>query len=42
MLISDAPARSAKAFPFPVFFQEFEVTLNDLPMPPRSSTTAGA
>ncbi|OUZ03311.1 hypothetical protein B0172_02599 [Mycobacterium avium subsp. paratuberculosis] len=42
MLISDAPARSARACPSPVYSQEFEVTLNDLPMPPVASTTAGA
>ena len=42
MLISVAPARSARAWPSPVYSQEFEVTLNDLPMPPVASTTAGA
>ncbi|CNJ82170.1 Uncharacterised protein [Mycobacterium tuberculosis] len=42
MLISVAPARSANACPSPVYSQEFEVTLNDLPIPPVASTTAGA
>ena len=42
MLISVAPARSASACPSPVYSQEFEVTLKDLPMPPVASTTAGA
>ena len=42
MLISDAPARRASACPSPVYSQEFDVTLNDLPMPPVASTTAGA
>ena len=42
MLISVAPARSASAWPSPVYSQELEVTLNDLPMPPVASTTAGA
>ena len=42
MLISVAPARSASAWPSPVYSQEFEVTLKDLPMPPVASTTAGA
>lgn len=42
MLISDAPARSASAWPSPVYSQEFEVTLNDLPIPPVANTTAGA
>ncbi len=36
------PARSASAWPSPVYSQELEVTLNDLPMPPVASTTAGA
>ena len=42
MLIRVAPARSARAWPSPVYSQELEVTLNDLPMPPVASTTAGA
>ncbi len=42
MLISEAPARSASAWPSPVYSQEFEVTLNDLPMPPVARITAGA
>ena len=41
MLISVAPARSASACPSPVYSHEFDVTLNDLPMPPVASTTAG-
>src|SRR6185312_13158841 len=36
------PARSASAWPSPVYSQEFEVTLKDLPTPPVASTTAGA
>ncbi len=42
MLTSEAPARSARACPSPVYSQELEVTWNDLPMPPVASTTAGA
>ncbi len=42
MLIREAPARSARAWPSPVYSQEFEVTLNDLPMPPVARITAGA
>ena len=42
MLISAEPARSARACPSPVYSQEFDDTLNDLPMPPVASTTAGA
>ena len=42
MLSSVAPACSARACPSPVYSQEFDVTLNDLPMPPVASTTAGA
>ncbi|SHV11303.1 Uncharacterised protein [Mycobacteroides abscessus subsp. abscessus] len=42
MLMSVAPARSARAWPSPVYSQEFDDTLNDLPMPPVASTTAGA
>ena len=42
MLISEAPARSASAWPSPVYSQELDVTLNDLPMPPVASTTEGA
>ena len=42
MLISFAPARRASAWPSPVYSHEFDVTLNDLPMPPVASTTAGA
>src|SRR5438067_9807489 len=40
MLINVAPARSASACPSPVYSQEFEVTLNDLPMPPVAITTS--
>ena len=42
MLISLAPARRARACPSPVYSQELEVTLNDLPMPPVARMTAGA
>ncbi len=42
MLTSVAPARRASACPSPVYSQELLVTLNDLPMPPVASTTAGA
>ena len=42
MLSRVEPARSARACPSPVYSHEFEVTLNDLPMPPVASTTAGA
>ena len=42
MLISVPPASMASACPSPVYSQEFEVTLNALPMPPVASTTAGA
>ena len=42
MLISVAPARSASAWPSPVYSQELVVTLNDLPMPPVARITAGA
>ncbi len=42
MLIRPAPARIARAWPSPVYSQEFDDTLNDLPMPPVASTTAGA
>ena len=42
MLIRLAPARSASAWPSPVYSQEFDVTLNDLPMPPVARITAGA
>ena len=42
MLISEAPARSASACPSPVYSQELEVTLNDLPMPPVARMTLGA
>ena len=41
MLISDAPARSASECPSPVYSHEFDVTLNDLPIPPVARTTAG-
>ena len=41
MLISEAPARSARACPSPVYSHEFDVTLNDLPMPPVARITAG-
>ena len=37
-----APARSARAWPSPVYSQEFEVTLKDLPMPPVARMTPGA
>ena len=36
------PARSASACPSPVYSHEFEVTLNDLPMPPVARMIAGA
>ena len=42
MFSSVAPASSASACPSPVYSQEFEVTLNVLPIPPVASTTAGA
>src|SRR5579875_3304833 len=42
MFSSDDPARSASAMPSPVHSHELDVTLNDLPMPPVASTTAGA
>ena len=42
MLTRVDPARRARACPSPVYSHEFEVTLNDLPMPPVASTTAGA
>ena len=42
MFISGAPASSASACPSPVYSQEFEVTLNVLPMPPVARITAGA
>ena len=42
MLISAAPARIASAWPSPVYSHEFEVTLNDLPMPPVARITVGA
>ena len=42
MFSSVAPAFIASAWPSPVYSQEFEVTLKDLPMPPVASTTAGA
>ena len=42
MLISEAPAASASAWPSPVYSQELLVTLNDLPMPPVAMITAGA
>lgn len=42
MLMSEAPASSASACPSPVYSQELEVTLNDLPMPPVARTTEGA
>lgn len=37
-----APASRASAWPSPVYSQEFDVTLKDLPMPPVARTTAGA
>ncbi len=42
MLIRLEPARSANAWPSPVYSHEFDDTLNDLPIPPVASTTAGA
>ena len=42
MLIRDEPARRASACPSPLYSQEFDDTLNDLPMPPVARTTAGA
>src|SRR6476619_5963216 len=42
MLIRLAPARRASAWPSPVYSHEFEVTLNDFPIPPVASTTDGA
>ncbi len=36
------PARRASAMPSPVHSHEFDVTLNDLPIPPVASTIAGA
>ncbi|SLF09566.1 Uncharacterised protein [Mycobacteroides abscessus subsp. massiliense] len=42
MLINVPPARSARACPSPVYSQEFDETLNDLPIPPVAKTTAGA
>ncbi len=38
MFSSVAPARSASACPSPVYSHEFDVTRNDLPMPPVAST----
>lgn len=42
MLSSGAPASSARACPSPVYSHEFDVTLNDLPIPPVAMTTEGA
>ena len=42
MLIRVAPARSASAWPSPVYSQELEVTLKVLPTPPVARMTAGA
>ena len=42
MSMRSAPARIASACPSPVYSHEFDVTLNDFPMPPVASTTAGA
>ncbi len=42
MLISFAPARTAIAWPSPVYSHELEVTLKLLPMPPVARITAGA
>ena len=42
MFSSVEPARSARPMPSPVHSHELDVTLNDLPMPPVASTTAGA
>ena len=42
MLTSVEPARSARAWPSPVYSQELLVTLNDLPIPPVARMTAGA
>ncbi len=42
MLTRVAPARSARAWPSPVYSHELLVTLKDLPMPPVARMTAGA
>ena len=42
MSIRSAPASRASEWPSPVYSQEFDVTLKDLPMPPVASTTDGA
>ena len=42
MFSTVAPASSASACPSPVYSHEFEVTLNDLPIPPVARITAGA
>lgn len=42
MFSSGAPASRASAWPSPVYSQELEVVLKDLPIPPVASTTAGA
>ena len=42
MLIRLAPARRARAWPSPVYSQEFDVTLKLLPIPPVARTTLGA
>ena len=42
MSMRSAPARSAIAWPSPVYSQEFDVIAYDLPIPPVASTTAGA
>jgi hypothetical protein len=42
MLISVAPACSARPNPSPVYSQEFDVTRHALPIPPVARTIAGA
>ena len=42
MLTRVEPARSASAWPSPVYSHELLVTLNDLPIPPVARMTAGA
>ena len=40
MSIRSAPAYGAMAWPSPVYSQEFDVYIQDLPMPPVASTKA--
>ena len=40
MSTRSAPAHRARAWPSPVYSQEFEVTFQALPIPPVASTTA--